>query len=181
MEKVKEIKKGWGMKRLIYRLSFIIFGICAFHNPLKPFSVYTIAFGAVFGLIIGFFFRLFLKMFLNLFNRGLRKEMGKIPVKYAVDTGMLFLMPFAVMLLIATYILHWSQTMGFITTGIMAVGTAASIEMGRIKGESQIRNTIATMAVCFLFSSLWTLSQGYLTMIPAYIEGGVQLVKSLLT
>lgn len=137
-------------------------------------------FGALVGLIFGGLFRLFLKAFLSLFNPKFKKEQGKETIRYAVETGLLFLVPFATMLLVVVFILGWGMTMSFISTGIMAVGTAAAIEMGKLKHKQELKNTIATAGVCFLFSFIWTLSQPILYKVPPYIEGGIGLVRSLL-
>ncbi len=177
----QDFKKGNGLKSWVRYLCFIGIGISAFANPMDPFSLYNILFGAVAGLLFGWLFRIFLRSFLSLFNGKFKKEKGKEVIRHAVDSGMLFLIPFAVMMLIAVFYLNWSETRGFVSAGIMAVGTAAAIEMGRVKGKQEIRNTIATSGISFLFSFLWTLSYAYLAKAPSLIEGGAGLIGGLLS
>ena len=177
----EEIYKGKGLRNLARRLSFIAFGISAFSNPLDRLNAYNIIFGIVIGLFFGWLFKKFLRGFLGLFNGKFKKEQGKEAIRYAVDNGMLFLTPFAVMLLIATFYLNWSMTGGFISAGIMSVGTAAAITMGKLKGSQEIRNTIATSGVSFLFSYIWTLSFAFLAKAPPLIEGGVIIVRNLIS
>jgi hypothetical protein len=169
------------MKNLVRNLCFIAIGISAFTNPLEPINLYYTAFGAVAGLLFGWLFRKFLRAFLGLFNDKLKKEKGKAVIRGAVDSGMLFLTPFAVMMLIAVYYLNWSETRGFVSAGIMAVGTAAAIEMGRVKGKQEIRNTIAASGISLAFSFLWTLSYVYMAKAPALIEGGAGLIGGVLS
>lgn len=171
--------KSW--HHLVRRLCFIAIGIAAFTNLLDPLNPYNIVFGVLAGLGFGWLFRMFLKGFLSLFNGKFKKEHGKEAISYAVDSGMLFLAPFAVMLLLAVYYLNWSETRGFVAAAIMAVGTAASIEIGKAKGTQEIRNTLATSGVALLFSFLWTLSYVYLAKAPSLIEGGTVLVRGILS
>lgn len=173
-------KKGKTIRTFLRRTGFMAIGVAAFANPLDIMNLSNIGFGLVAGLVFGGLFRLFLHGFLRLINGKLRKEKGKHVIRYAVDTGMLFLLPFVCMLLIAVFYLHWSVTLPFISAGIMAVGTAASIEIGKIQGKAGLKNTIATAMVSFGFSLLWTTSFPYLTQAPAYVEAGIQLIQTLI-
>lgn len=173
------MNEGKAWRSLVRRLCFMAMGISAFANPLDTFSPYNIVFGAVVGLIFGWLFRIFLRGFLSVLNGKFKKEKGKEAIRQAVDSGMLFLIPFAVMMLLAVYYLSWSETRAFVASGIMAVGTAAAIEIGRVKGKKEIRNTLAASGVSFLFSFLWTLSYAYLSKAPSLIEGGTQLIRGI--
>ncbi|NLO09952.1 MAG: hypothetical protein GX129_08835 [Clostridiales bacterium] len=175
-----DFRKGKTMKALIRRLCYMAFGISAMTNPLDALNLYNIIIGAIIGLLFGWIFRVFIKGFLGMFNGSFKKEKGKDAIRYATDNGMLFLTPFALMLLLATFLLNWSMTVPFISAGLMAVGTASSIEMGRLLGKQRIKNTIATTVVSFIFSFIWTLSFPYLYKAPSLVEGGVTLVRLLL-
>lgn len=169
------------MKGFLRFLCFACFGICTFYSLLEPTNPYRLGFGLMFGIIFGWLFKLFLNGFLGAFNHKIKIEHGKLVIKNATKAGMVFMLPFAVMLLIATFYLQWSQTAAFISAGIMAVGTASSIELGKLIGKSSIKNTIVTSVVCFLFSFTWTLSTAFLIKVPPLIEGGAEIVKSLLS
>ena len=171
--------KSSGLKTWVRRICFMIIGVCALTNPMDFFNIYNILFGLIIGLFFGFLYRRFLGAFLDLFNHQFKKERGKAVIKEAVEMGMLFLTPFTIMLLLATFGLRWSMTLGFISAGIMSVGTASAIEMGKIKGKQEIKNTIATSGVSFLFAIAWTLSIPLMTKVPPYIEGGINLIRSL--
>jgi glycosyltransferase involved in cell wall biosynthesis len=178
---VNFVEKSSAFKSLIRRICFISFGICAFYNPLERFNLYRIGFGIVVGLFFGWLFKKFLRGFLGIFNPKFKKEKGKQVIRNAVDNGMLFLAPFAIMLLLATFYLKWSMTSSFISAGIMAVGTSSAIEIAKLKGEQQIKNTIATSGVSFAFSFIWTLSYQFLVKAPALIEGGVNIIRSIIS
>lgn len=175
-----DFQKGKGIKTFVRILCFMAFGVGAMANPMDVLNLYGIGFGIVCGLLIGWLFRLFLKGFLSLFNHEFKKQAGHQAIRYAVDEGMLFLAPFAVMLLIAVFHLNWTMTVPFISAGIMAAGTAASMEIGKMQGKQAIKNTVATTIVSFAFSFLWIVSVPFLKRAPSLIEGGVQLIRSLL-
>lgn len=175
-----DLQKGKLLRNFVRRVCFIAIGIGAMANPLDLWNPYNIGFGIIWGLFFGFLYRSFLKGLLSLFNGGLKKEQGKEAIRYAVDNGMLFLAPFTLMLLLAVYYLGWSMTIPFVSAGIMAVGTASSIEMGKLLGKQAMKNTLAAASLSFIFSLFWTLSFTYLNRAPSYLEGGVSLVKSLL-
>lgn len=174
------LRRGKGLRGLIRRLCFMAIGAGAFANPLDILNPYYIGFGMLTGLIFGWLFRKFLQGFLSMLNGNLKKDKGYEAIRYAVDNGMMFLVPFTIMLLIAVYYLGWSMIIPFITAGIMAVGTASSIETGKLLGKPEIKNTIATSAVSFVFSFTWTLAFPYIYRIPPFIEGGVTLLLSYL-
>lgn len=173
-------KGGWG-RNFLRRLCFIAIGISAFSNPMDRLNLYDMIFGALAGLLFGWLFRKFLKSFLSLFNSNFKKEMGKKPIRDAIDKGMLFLIPFTLMLLIAVYYLNWSETRGFVAAGLMAVGTASAIELGKAKGKQEIKNTLTSSGVSFFFSFLWTMSYAYLAKAPSFIEGGISLIKGIVS
>jgi len=183
-DKNKDIEKkesGSGWKSIIHSLSFMAFGVSAFSNPLDRMNVYNILFGVLIGLVFGWIFKSLLKGFLGLFNGKTKKEKGKRAIKIAVDNGMLFTIPFAVMLVLATFVLNWSMTIAFVSAGIMAVGTATAIEIGKLKGKQEIKNTILTSGMSFVFSFAWTLSYQFLAKAPSFIEGGIAIIKTMLS
>lgn len=175
------INEGKAFRNLLRKLCFMAFGISAFSNPTDRLNLYNISFGIVIGLLFGAVFKKFLRALMGAFNRSFKKEKGKEAINYAVDTGMLFLVPFAVMALISTFYLKWSMTGGFISAGIMAVGTAVALEIAKLKGRQETKNTIAMSVVAWMFSFVWMLSVQLLVKMPAFLEGGVNLIRSFAT
>lgn len=176
MQQESTIKKGKRSRRFVRRLSFVLFGICAFHNPIDRWNPYNILFGILTGLLFGLLFRWFLNGLSGLFNRKLVKEKGKSSIRHATDSGLLFLFPFAMILSVAVFYLNWSVARECICAGIMASGTAASIEIAKVKEKQQIRDTVITSLVSFLFSFIWTASFAYIAGVPSIIQGAVSVV-----
>ncbi|NCA98584.1 MAG: hypothetical protein EOM08_05425 [Clostridia bacterium] len=176
----KDFEKSKGLLWLVRVLCFITLGVAALANPMDLYNPFAIGLGILFGLLTGWLFRLFLKGFLSLFNGQLKKEQGRQAIRFAVDGGLLFLAPFTVMLALAVFYLNWSMTLPFISAGLMAAGTASSIEIGKLQGKQSVKNSIAASLVSFAFSYFFILAIPYLKRAPSLIEGGVQLVRSLM-
>ncbi|AEE95515.1 hypothetical protein [Mahella australiensis] len=175
-----DFRKGSGGRKLGRTFCFALLGIAALYNPLDPLNLSAITMGAAVGLLFGSVFRSFLITFIGLFNKSLKKDMGKQAVAYAVDRGMLFLFPFVIMAAVATFYLNWSMTAVFVSAGIMAVGTAAALEVAKLKGASELKNTIASGIVSYVFSFAWTLTIPIVAKAPAYLGGALKLLHSFL-
>jgi hypothetical protein len=161
-------------------LAFIAFGATTFTSTTTRFSVYHIGFGAVVLLLFGWLYKHLLRMFLGLFNPIIKKEVGKKAIPIAVENSMLFLIPFAVMALIASYFLKWTMTSAFLSTGFMSVGTAASIEVGKLRDKPVLRNTVIAMVLSFVFVFLLTFSIPLLSKVPPLIEGAIKFIPTLM-
>ncbi len=172
--------RGGGGKSLLRNLCFIAFGVTVFYSPFDSLNWYNLGMGIVVCLLIGWLYKKFLRGLLSLLNPSLRKEQGKAGIFRAVDSAMLFLIPFAVMILLATFLLGWSLTGRFMSAGIMAVGTAAAIEVGRLTERPRLKNTIVASGVSFAFSFLLTFSLQIMNRFPGYLEGAVTLVTGFL-
>lgn len=172
--------KGKLWRGLLRNVCFATFGVTAFSNPMNRLSVTNIVFGIVIGIFFGFLFKKFSQGLLRLFNGKLKKEIGKDAITYAVNTGMMFLIPFALMALLSVFYLKWSIVSGFISAGIMAAGTAASLEMGKLRGKQELKNTIITSMVSYLFSFIWTISAQILVKAPGLIDGAIIFIRSVM-
>ncbi|KJS21672.1 MAG: hypothetical protein VR72_09245 [Clostridiaceae bacterium BRH_c20a] len=175
----EDIAKGNGWRRFFRQLCFIAFGLTAFFNPLDRFNPANILFGIVVGLVFGSLCKAFLSGLLRMFNPDLKASIGRKTISHAVEKGMTFMVPFAVMALLATFVMGWSITGGFVSAGLMTAAASASMEIGKLKGKQAMKNTILTSAISWSFSTLWLYSIGFLGKMPAYIEGVVGLISSL--
>jgi len=160
-------------------LALVAFGMTIFSTAAMRFNVYYIAFGTLVCLVLGWFYKHFLRFVLGLVNPAVKKNIGKKMIHYAVDNSMLFLVPFAVMSLIATYYLKWTLTTTFLSTAIMSVGTAAAIEVGKIRENPSLRNTIMASGVAFMFSLVVNLGVQLLSKVPPYIEALLRILPDL--
>lgn len=172
--------EGSGTRGFVRNLCFVVFGLTIFHNPLEPFNIVRMSIGAVFCLIFGFLFKKFLRGFLILINRDIKEKFGKPIINMAVDNAMLFLVPYSIMILIATYLLGWTLTAPFISSGIMIVGVSASLEISRLMKKPKLKNTIITTGVSFIFSFGITFFTPYLIRLSSIIEAVIRLIPILL-
>jgi hypothetical protein len=176
----KRFKGGRSARWLLRIISFAALGACLFINPLKIMSPYYIGFGILTGIIFGTLYKGFLKWLLVIMNGNVRSEFGRGAIPYVVESSMMYIIPFAVMALVAAFGLKWSVANVFFSTGIMAVGTASSFEMGKLQDKRSVKNTIVAAMVSFAFSAVLTMSMPYLAKAPGMLEGVSGLVASLI-
>jgi len=122
---------------------------------------------------------MFLSGILGLINRDLKMKYGKKVISHAVEKGMTFMFPFAVMALLAAFVMDWTMTGGFVSAALMTAGACAAMEIGRLIGKSSMKNTILTSILSSLFVSVWIFSVNFLSKFPPYLEGGIKLIISL--
>lgn len=167
-------------KGIVRHLCFIVFGFMFFYNPFDPFNPFNAFLGVLVCLLVGWLYRLFLRLFLFAGNGDVRREIGSWAIRMAVDNAMLFLIPFVVLVVLSTLVLGWSMSVPFISTGILAVGTTAAIEVGRLSDEPRLRNTVLASATSFGFAFLLTWSLQTVGRIPGLVEGVVLLIPNLI-
>ena len=63
----------------------------------------------------------------------------------------------------------------------MAVATGITIELGKLKGSQDIKNTILISAIGFLFSFIWSISYVYLAKASSIIEGGALFIQEMIS
>lgn len=177
--RIEELHKGGFMRRLVRRACFAAFGVTAFVNLADPWNVTNLIFGILTGLFFGFVCRRFLAGLLGLFNRDLKSTHGKKIATLAVERGMVFMVPFSVMALAASFFMGWSLTGGFVSAGLMTAGAMSAVEIGRFKGKPALKNTILSSVAAWCFSTLWLFAAPILGKIPPYLDGGVTLLLSL--
>ena len=179
MSEIIDFSKHAGIRSLMRRLAFMTFGVAAFVNPMRPLAIAHILFGLVVGLFFGWICKLFLVGMLGLFNPTLRKEQGKVKIRHAVEHGMLYMIPFAILAALSAFYLKWTITTGFFSTALMTAGGIAAFEIGRLRGKQAIKNTLLTSGLSFLFSTSWLLLVGILANVPAMLDGLMTFVQSL--
>lgn len=176
----EQLTKGKFLRGFIRWLCFIALGAALFIDQTDPFNWVRMVLGIVTVIIFGGIYKLKLKALLYVFNGKVRKEKGRHTVSYSVENGMLFLVPFAVMALIAAYYLRWSSVTPFLSTGLMVVGGASTVELSKFTGKSSIKNTLIASGVSFLFSFILILGMPYIANIPGMLEGLADLIPTVL-
>lgn len=161
-------------------LSFTAFGTTLFIDQTDLFNPIRLILGVLVAWLFAFLFRIFLNAFLSTFNLKAKKEHGKHIVAYSVEQGMLYIVPFAVMAVLAVFVLRWPSTWAFMSTGTMAVGTASSIELNKVIGKQNLKNTIVTSAISFGFSFLLTMGLPQIMNLPGILQGAMDMIPTLL-
>lgn len=177
---VQSKEKGLGASRILIWLAFTAVGAATLADPFNKLNPYHIGLGILLGLLSAFLYPRFMSLFLGLLNRDYKAEHGRKSIRRLVSKGEFFLIPFAVMLCLATFLLNWPMTIAFVSAGFMAMGTAAAMEIGLARGRTSIGNTLAATLVSFGFSLIWTLGYPFLIKAPYYLEGGVNLIRSII-
>jgi len=140
---------------------FALFGALNFLHNGPAFSVFNIVLGIIAGLIFGFLSLGFMSTLLLVANGDLRRQYGSGFAMQAVSRGMLFMIPFAVLAVLAEVVLNWPAAMVFTSAGIMTAGASVGVEIGRL-GKSGAKNFILPSIAAFLTSTLWMVMTGLL-------------------
>ncbi|MDD3852211.1 MAG: hypothetical protein PHD40_00985 [Syntrophomonadaceae bacterium] len=141
-------------------LCFVVFGILIpFSKP--EFNLTTFLISVLISLIIGLLMVNMLVMLLNGSNKELRAATGGQFAREAVGTGMLFLIPFTVLAILALLLLGWNAVMPFVSAAIMTASATAGTEAVK-KGAQGMKNVMIPSAVAFLFSTGWMIIIGLL-------------------
>lgn len=164
----------------IRRLCFIALGITSMADPSNPLDFGRLISGILLGILFGFLATSFYRMILWLMNPKLNKTLGKNAIKTSVSSGMLFLIPFTVMALLAAFVLRWSVNGAFVSAGLMSVSIVACNELEKFTGKAKWRNTIAATVLSGGFATLWLLGITKIKFLPTYINGGFDLLRSLI-
>ena len=162
------------------RICFILLGIVGFADATDPFEIGRLTAGIIVGILFGFVASVFFKMVLWLMNPKLNKTTGKKAIKEVVDRGMMFLLPFTVMSILAVFVLGWQANSVFVGPALMCVGVVVSSELEKAWGKAKFKNTITTVALSGGFASLWILAVNKAKFLPSYIAGGYDLIRSLI-
>lgn len=172
--------RGLGMSKFICTASFILFGIVSFMTTGDEFNWINLTFGVLMGLLFTLLCAICFKLFTALFNPDTRRDYGKVFVAWVVWRGMLFLVPFAVMTLLATILLEWKSSGLFLSAGIMTSSTAIVMEISKYHTKPKIKNSIVLPMIASVISMGWLFSVGFLQTIPGWLHAisGVLLGNS---
>lgn len=141
-------------------LCFLVFG------TLIPFSkpqvqVTTFLLSVLLSLVIGLVAVKVLIIVLKNGNKALVTESGEQFAREAVGSGMLFMIPFTVLAVLAQLALGWNAVMPFASAAIMTAAATAGTEVMK-KGARGIKNVMLPSAIAFLVSTGWMILVGLL-------------------
>ena len=134
-------------------LCFTVFGV------LIPFSksdvqAVSVLLSVLLALAVGL---LAVKLQIILFNSGnpaLQKETAGQFAHGAVGAGMVFMIPFTVLAVLAQMLLNWDAVMPFASAAIMTAAATAGTEVMK-KGAQGIKNVLIPSGVAFVLSTGW--------------------------
>jgi heme/copper-type cytochrome/quinol oxidase subunit 2 len=135
---------------------FLIFGILSSLGK-QNFTTFNFVLSVLLSFVVGLLMIKFLILLLKSFNRDLIDNAGKHFAKEAVRKGMLFMIPFTVLAMLAFFILKWNAIMPFASAAITTSSAIAGAEVMQ-KGGKSLRNIIIPTLLGMLFSTAWMLT-----------------------
>jgi hypothetical protein len=173
-------KSHSGFKRLIGVLCFALFGVLGTLQQGQEFDLLNILYGLLVGLVFGWVSIMILTIFLRWINPGLKKTQKKGFARRAVSSGMVFMVPFAVMAFMAVTILHWKSAGLFVSGAISAVAVATGAEISKLYEKPKLWNNIVPSVLATLSSMTWLYLIVRIQSFPAAIIGLYSLVSTFL-
>lgn len=113
-------------------------------------SLVAAGLGAVLGALFALLGTYLLVLVLVLAN----PRLGRDVVGEATATGLLLLLPFAVLALAAELALGWNASQTFSSAGLMTACGAVGVEVGR-RGGAGLRSVLVPTVIAFLLSTAW--------------------------
>jgi hypothetical protein len=136
-------------------LCFMVLGLLLpFSRP--DFEIITLIASFFLALVIGLLAVRLLILWFNNGNKELRLESGGQFSREAVGSGMLFMIPFTVLAVLAQLLLNWDAVMPFASAAIMTAAATAGAEVMK-KGARGMKNVLIPSGLAFLLSTGWML------------------------
>jgi hypothetical protein len=148
-------KSHTGFKRFIGILCFALFGMLGSFQPGQPFNLLNLIYGMLVGLVFGWVSMFILAIFLSWINPALKKTQKRGFARRAVSSGMVFMVPFALMALMAAGILHWKSAGLFVSAAISAVAVATGAEISKLYEKPRLWNNILPSIIASACSMVW--------------------------
>lgn len=133
-------------------LCFMVFGLLIPFTK-TGFQGMTFVYSVLISLAVGLLTVKLLMMLFNLVNPELLAAAGQFAGE-AVSAGMLFMIPFTVLAVMAQFLLGWNAVMPFASAAIMTATATAGAEVMK-KGAQGIKNVLIPAALAFVLSTGW--------------------------
>lgn len=148
-----------GIKLWPAYLCFMIFGVLIpFSKPDYKFT--TVIYSLLIAIVVGLLAVNALILALNSGNAALRQTDGGF-AREAVGTGMLFMIPFTVLAVIALVLLGWNAIMPFASAAITTAAATAGTEAMK-RGAQGTKNVMIPTLVAMVLSTVWMMLTGIL-------------------
>jgi hypothetical protein len=173
-------KSHSGFKRFIGYLCFALFGMVSAFQQGQESNVLNIVYGILVGIVFGWVSMLVLAIFLWGINPGLKKTQKKGFARRAVSSGMVFMLPFALMAFMAAYFLHWKSAGLFVSAAISAVAVATGAEISKLYEKPKLWNNIVPSILASACSMVWLFLIVQIQSIPSTILSLYALVTKFM-
>ena len=173
-EKVLPRHTGW--KRFFGLLCFCIFGMVGFLHQGNDLNVWDMLYGALVGLIFGFLSMLFLAIVLRIINNKLKKIYKKGFARKSVSEGMVYMVPFAVMAVLAAYYLNWSSAGLFVSAAIVAAASGTGAAISRLYDKPKLLNNIVPSFIASACSMAWLYFIVQIQSVPSGVMGIIGMI-----
>ena len=141
-----------GVKLWPAYLCFIIFGVLIpFSRPDYKFT--TIIFSLIIAIVVGLLAVNLLIAAFNSGNKDVRQADGGF-AREAVGTGMLFMIPFTALAIMALALLGWNAIMPFASAAITTAAATAGTEAMK-RGAQGVKNVMIPTLVAIVLSTVW--------------------------
>ncbi len=136
-------------------LCFMVFGaLIPFSKP--EFKVVTMGLSVLLALIVGLLAVYLLIMLFEVGNPALRQSEKSQFAREAVAAGMLFVIPFTVLAVLAQLALGWNAVMPFASAAIMTAAATTGTEVMK-RGAQGIKNMLLPSGLALVLSTGWML------------------------
>jgi hypothetical protein len=169
-----------GFKRFIGIVCFATFGVVGSFQQGQELNVLNLLFGMLVGLVFGWISMMILTIILKWINPGLKMTQKRGFARRAVSSGMVFMVPFALMAFMAAYFLHWKSAGLFVSAAISTAAVATGAEISRLYEKPRLWNNIVPSVVATGCSMVWLFAIVQIQSIPATIIGLYNLVTQFM-
>lgn len=173
-------EKGRRLKSFIGIICFVAFGVISLMDINYPDNPVNLSVGIILGLLFSFISKKLFSSMLSMFNGKLKNTHGKGVIKAKVSSGMVYMLPFAIMAFASAYYLGWTANSAFLSSAIMTCGALTGVEIGKLKEKPAIADTIVTSASAAVLSAVWIMSAGFLRLMPGYVVAIIKMVPALI-
>lgn len=146
-----------GVKLWPAYLCFVIFGVMMpFSRPEFKFT--TLIYSLMIAIVVGLLAVNLLIIAFNSSNAAVRQA-DRGFAREAVGTGMLFMIPFTVLAILALAILGWNAIMPFASAAITTAAATAGTEAMK-RGAQGLKNVMIPTLVAMVLSTVWMMLTG---------------------
>jgi hypothetical protein len=173
-------KSHSGFKRFIGYLCFALFGMVSAMQQGQESNLLNILYGILVGLVFGWVSMLILAIFLGWINPALKKTQKRGFARRAISSGMVFMVPFALMAFMAATFLHWKSAGLFVSAAISAVAVATGAEISKLYDKPKLWNNIIPSILASACSMVWLFVIVQVQSLPDTLIGLYSLVSKFI-